>query len=247
MARLRNQAICLRESDWSETSQVVTLLTRDEGLVRGLAKGARREGGSFAGGFEMLSAGEIIWIPRPESQLATLTSWTPTTTWPALRASYPLWLSAMYIAELCRAVMREQDPHPEIHDRLLAMLAAFDPFDDPLAEVLRTQWVVLCAIGHRLELDRDVLGDAPLRASDVVSFLPTKGGFSTTPPAHEIAYGVRRTTLEALRMLDCGGEIPASREVLGRACALLQEAFRHILGTEVRTWKGFSDRLVRRA
>jgi len=187
----------------------------------------------------MLSAGELLWIPRPESRLATLTNWTPTTTWPVLRASYPLWLAAMYAAELCGAVMREQDPHPEIHDRLVAMFDAFEPTSDPLTEVLRTQWIILCEIGHRLELERDVMGDTPLKASSVVSFLPARGGFSTTPPACEMAFGVRWTTLDALRMLDRGGSPHVPRDVLRRASALLQEAIRQMLGFDLRTWEGF--------
>ena len=194
----------------------------------------------------MLSAGEVLWIPRPESRLATLTNWTPQKTWPALRTSYPLWLAAMYVAELCGAVMREQDPHPEIYHRLVDMLEALEPGKDPLTEVLRTQWVALCSIGHRLELDRDVLGDAPLETAPVVSFLPGKGGFTNTPPAREVAFGVRWTTVETLRRLDGEELSPVSREVLGRACALVQEAFRSILGTELRTWQEFSDRILHR-
>ncbi len=245
MSRLRDQAVCLRESDWSETSQVVTLLTREHGLVRGLAKGARRTGANFGGGFEMLSAGELIWIPRPHARLATLTSWTPAVTWPALRSSYPHWLGAMYAAELCGAVMREQDPHPEVFIRFLDMLDACAPGDEPLPEVLRTQWVVLCTIGHRLELDRDIITDTPLASSRVVSFLPAKGGFTTREPAAgELTFGVRGTTLDALRAVD-RGDVPSSgHEVLGRACALLHEAIRQILGHDLRAWKAFRARVV---
>ncbi len=193
----------------------------------------------------MLSAGEVLWIPRPESRLATLTSWTPRKTWPALRTSYPRWLAAMYVAELCGAVMREQDPHPEIYHRLVDMLDAIDAPADPMTEVLRTQWVVLCAMGHRLELDEDVMTHTPLRPSQVVSFLPAKGGFTTAPPDHEIAFGVRRSTLDALRILNRGEPLPPAREILGRASGLLHEAIRSILGFDLRSWEGYYAWAVR--
>ena len=40
--RLTDNAICIRDLDWSESSQVVVLLTEAHGKVRGLAKGSRR-------------------------------------------------------------------------------------------------------------------------------------------------------------------------------------------------------------
>ncbi|HAC09503.1 MAG TPA: DNA repair protein RecO, partial [Phycisphaerales bacterium] len=53
MPTIRDEAVCVRHWDFSETSQTVSLFLRDHGLVRGLAKGARRERGSFSGGFDL--------------------------------------------------------------------------------------------------------------------------------------------------------------------------------------------------
>ncbi|MBM4027044.1 MAG: DNA repair protein RecO, partial [Planctomycetes bacterium] len=38
----KDQAICLRTVDYSETSQVVTLFARQAGKVRAIAKGSKR-------------------------------------------------------------------------------------------------------------------------------------------------------------------------------------------------------------
>ena len=43
MASVKDIAICVRHWDWSETSQTVSILCREHGLVRAVVKGARRE------------------------------------------------------------------------------------------------------------------------------------------------------------------------------------------------------------
>ena len=56
MSRFKDQAVCIRMIDWSETSQIVALLTREHGVLRGLAKGSKRMSPSaisrFSGGIE---------------------------------------------------------------------------------------------------------------------------------------------------------------------------------------------------
>ena len=55
MPAQHDQAICIRHWDYSETSQTVGLFGRTLGCFRGLAKGARRERGSFSGGLDLLT------------------------------------------------------------------------------------------------------------------------------------------------------------------------------------------------
>ncbi|MEO1235807.1 MAG: recombination protein O N-terminal domain-containing protein, partial [Planctomycetota bacterium] len=74
MPRFKDQAICIRDVDWSETSQVVVLLTETRGKVRGWAKGSRRQSPSsiqrFSGGIELLTAGQVVATTRPSTELA---------------------------------------------------------------------------------------------------------------------------------------------------------------------------------
>ncbi|MEY3021187.1 MAG: hypothetical protein RIS86_383, partial [Planctomycetota bacterium] len=76
MPNLVDQAICIRQWDWSETSQTVSLFCRAHGVLRGLAKGARRERGSFSGGIDLLARGEVVAVTKPDRELQTLTAWT---------------------------------------------------------------------------------------------------------------------------------------------------------------------------
>jgi len=47
MAAEKAQALVLRTTDWSETSRIATLWTREFGKVRVLAKGGRRLKSNF--------------------------------------------------------------------------------------------------------------------------------------------------------------------------------------------------------
>ena len=44
MPTITDNAICIRRWDYSETSQTVSLLLRNHGVIRGLVKGAKRPG-----------------------------------------------------------------------------------------------------------------------------------------------------------------------------------------------------------
>ena len=66
-------AICLRKTDFSETSQVVTFFTRDAGKLGAMAKGARRKKSSFDGAIELFTYGEIVYSQKESAKMATLT------------------------------------------------------------------------------------------------------------------------------------------------------------------------------
>ena len=85
MAAQHDQALCIRQWDFSETSQTVSLFGRTLGCLRGLAKGSRRERGSFSGGIDVLTRGEVGVILKRDRELATLTEWDTQETFPRLR------------------------------------------------------------------------------------------------------------------------------------------------------------------
>ena len=72
MPIIADTAICIRCWDFSETSQTVSLFTREHGVVRGLAKGAKREKGGFSGGLDVLTRGEMIASVKPGRDLAAI-------------------------------------------------------------------------------------------------------------------------------------------------------------------------------
>src|SRR5690606_40070296 len=83
MPTITDNAVCIRRWDFSETSQTVSLFTREHGILRGIAKGAKREKGNFSGGLDILTRGEVVAILKPGRELATLTAWQLQEIYPA--------------------------------------------------------------------------------------------------------------------------------------------------------------------
>lgn len=130
MPIVRDQAVCLRVTPFSETSQVVTLFTREHGRLRLLAKGATRRTkagkGKFDGGLDLLDAGDAMFTHNPERDLSLLTEWKLTDGHRELRRDLrAMWLG-QYCGELVDRLIEEHDPHPKLYDgfeRLLTRLA----------------------------------------------------------------------------------------------------------------------------
>ena len=73
---VKDIGICLARRDYSETSQIATIFTRDNGKLRGIAKGVRRVKSKFSGGIELLAQGQIIFsLGQGRPGLLNLAEW----------------------------------------------------------------------------------------------------------------------------------------------------------------------------
>lgn len=244
MPRFRDEAVCLRSIEWSETSQIVVLLTRERGKVRGLAKGSKRLSPSsiarFSGGVELLQRGEVLATTKATAELANVTEWDLADDHHHLRRSLRALRFAMYAADACDAVLPELDSHPASYEalvKLLRDLASPNGFD---AALLRFQWVLLVDGGFKPEVQRDVHSQQAIdlgntRADDV-AFDSVQGGLTRRQGPGP--WKMRRSTAVVLQELDArGGSLPdaASPDAMQRANRLLCSFLRELLGRELPT------------
>src|ERR1700729_4343182 len=79
MPLVHDRCICLRKTEYSETSQILTLFSREHGMLRVIAKGAHRgtkAGASkFDGGLDLLDVGDGVFIHMRARDLPPLTGW----------------------------------------------------------------------------------------------------------------------------------------------------------------------------
>ena len=123
MNKVKDEAICTRHQNYSESSQIVTLFARASGKVRAIAKGSRRPKGRFGGGIDVLCAGSIIFTPpRGESALATLIEYELTESFPLLRRELLALNCGQYAAELVGQFTADLDPHEDLYDILTCTL-----------------------------------------------------------------------------------------------------------------------------
>ena len=121
---VKDVGICLARGEYSETSQIATIFSREHGKVRGIAKGARRSKSKFGGGIELLSRGQVVYSqPRTGAGLITLTEWTIQENYQQLRGSLRQLYRGYYLAELADLFTEELDPHQRLFDLLDGALA----------------------------------------------------------------------------------------------------------------------------
>jgi DNA repair protein RecO (recombination protein O) len=238
---LIDMAVCVRQWDWSETSQTVSLFSREHGLIRAVAKGSRRADARFSGGLEVPTAGEMVAIVKTGPVLGTLTGWDLRETFPAMRRSLSAFYAGMYGVDLAHHALQERDPHPALFDALLALLRTLGgpagSAGDRLA-ALRFQWAALEETGYRPELDLDVLKGAPLADSRLYVFSPSLGGFTASGNAGDEAraWRVRAETVRVLRAISqdrAGNSAPPPEEGVLRAGRLFAAYLREILGRDL--------------
>jgi DNA repair protein RecO (recombination protein O) len=122
MSTLKATTIVVRTSDWSETSRIATLWSREFGRVRALAKGGRRLKSNFDSALELLTICSIVFIHKPAGGLDLLTEARAEERFPKLRTDLAALNSGYYIAELLSDLTQDQDPHPALFDAAIATL-----------------------------------------------------------------------------------------------------------------------------
>jgi len=157
MPPLQTTGICLRQWPFSETSQTVSLLTLDHGLVRGLAKGAHRVPGSFGGGFEPLTMGTLVFFHKAGRELETISEWQESKSWRTPRRNAPANRAALAMVDLAEKLNRgaEADQHAfwALHNGLESMDMGVLP-DEALC---RTLWCLLQSAGFGPFVDESVV------------------------------------------------------------------------------------------
>src|SRR5207253_4640052 len=92
MSAEKATALVLRTTDWSETSRIATLWTREFGKVRVLAKGGRRLKSNFESALDLLTVCTIVLLRKSSGSLDLLTEARVVKRFPQLRTD----LAALY-------------------------------------------------------------------------------------------------------------------------------------------------------
>jgi DNA repair protein RecO (recombination protein O) len=179
MPLVSDRCICLRKLDYSETSQILMLISRDCGIIRVIAKGAHRKtkaGASrFDGGIDLLDVGQGVFSADTSRELGLLTDWKLEDGHLNLRQSLRALYLGLYAAELISLLFQEHDPHPEVFDQLQNVL---QDLATPRLEqsFLAFQLDLLREAGFMPELTNCVNCAEPVVDRNGIFFAPSRGG-----------------------------------------------------------------------
>src|SRR5215470_2327122 len=131
MAAEKALGLVIRTADWSETSRIATLWTRELGKVRVLAKGGRRLKSNFEVALDLLTHCSIVFLRKSSGSLDLLTEAQVVRRFPRLRGDLTALYAAYYVAELLADWTEEYDPHPALFDAAVATLETLGAPDGP--------------------------------------------------------------------------------------------------------------------
>jgi DNA repair protein RecO (recombination protein O) len=247
MSAEKAQALVLRTVEFSETSLVATLFTREFGKVRGLAKGARRLKGPFDNALDLLAACRIVFLRKSSGGLDLFTEARLERRFrPAGRSLASLY-AAYYVGELLELLTDEHDPHPELFDAATEALAGLS-LGEPIApRLLRFELTGLGWLGHLPSLEQCVECGRPVEAGARVAFSLQAGGVlcARCRPGKKQVVSVSSGVLKAMaRFADSGSDlwrrVELDQRTRGELRAVLNHYLASLLGRQPRmhAWLG---------
>ena len=121
-----SSGIIIRLTKLTETSLIVHWCTEEHGLIKTVAKGARRPKSGFAGKLDLFFQAEIIWVRSRKSELHTLREVAVSDYRESLRKKYTDTMLASYFGELIAAVVEPDHPIEELYGLLYRGLGYLD-------------------------------------------------------------------------------------------------------------------------
>lgn len=112
----------IRRTALTETSLIVTWCTAEHGLVKTVAKGARRPKSPFVGKLDLFFEAEFEVHRSKKSELHVLRDLALTNPRLGLRDSYLQTLAATYFAQLLDLVAEPEAPMTQLHDLIFRAL-----------------------------------------------------------------------------------------------------------------------------
>lgn len=194
----RASAVVLRHTDWGEADRLLTLYTRDQGIVRALAKGARKVTSRKAGHLQpfthitvQLAKGRDLLIV---TQVETVNAFLPLHD-DLVKTGY-----AAYVVELLlRFSYEEEGADPSIFRLLVDTLDRIEKEEDAWMATRYYEVRLLDAVGFRPQLFECVNCGREIMAED--QFFSFISGGVICPRCGEGIPNLTKISLEALKYL----------------------------------------------
>lgn len=236
----KSDAIVLRTVDFSETSCVVTLFTRDFGKIGALAKGARRRKSPFEAALDVLSICRIVFIHKSSDILDLLTEAKLERRFRAAQTDLSRLYAGYYVVELLAALTDNGDPYQELYDLAVQTIETIDSDQPFLAELLRFELRTLSILGHQPSLHDCVNCGRPIdNTKGSVSFGLIAGGVlcESCRAGNRSVIRISQHGLDDLRYLANKKDASTRRDIsktLGEITAVVRQFVVNLLGYQPR-------------
>lgn len=178
------EAIVIRLTRLTETSLIVHWFTEAHGLLKTVAKGAKRPNGKFSGQIDLFFGGEITFARAKRGELHSLREIAIRQWREGLRRDYSTTLLAAYCCQLLESAVEPEHAEPALHDLLRRALDHLDANPPSLRALIHyeTELARLLGVSHHSNAAeqslRDALGMLPASRRELVERLTAREDFS---------------------------------------------------------------------
>jgi DNA repair protein RecO (recombination protein O) len=130
MPLIETEAIVLRTHRLGEADKIASLLTRQLGRIRAVAKGALSRRGRFGAALEPLSYIRVWVYDRENRDLQRVGSAEIVESFFEMQRDYRVQLAAQYLAEVSERFLPDREVNERVFRLLLAVLRAFKRFGE---------------------------------------------------------------------------------------------------------------------
>ncbi|BCY16921.1 MAG: DNA repair protein RecO [Chloroflexi bacterium] len=194
---LKTEAVVLRHNDMGEADRLLTLFSRDAGIIRAVAKGTRRIHSKKAGHLEpftrvslMLARTHDLWLV---TQAVAIDLFLP------LRDDLVLTGEAAYVLELVDRFSYEEGENRNLYNLLVETLERLSRGDPVFTAVHYFELHMLDYVGFRPQLFNCVHCHEEIKPQDQY-FSAAQGG-AVCPKCGELVADARPITMDALKYL----------------------------------------------
>lgn len=133
---IRTEAVVLRRMDYGETSQIVTVFTREKGKIAVLAKGARLPKSRFGSSLQPMSYSQVVFYYKPTRQLQTLSESSHVYAFHGIGRQLEKLALGQRIMELVAALLQDEEQNPMVFNLLVQTLDALNQAEERVGNVL---------------------------------------------------------------------------------------------------------------
>jgi DNA repair protein RecO (recombination protein O) len=199
MSRIQLEpAYVLHSRSFRETSLIVEALTRANGRVAVVARGARSARSRWRNLLQPFRPLLLSWTQK--SDLGTLTAADQVAAPPALRGQ--ALYCGLYMNELLMRLLHRGDPHSEVFERYRHTLTelAGDAPPQPLLRIFEKH--LLEAIGYAMQLEREFDSGVEIKAERWYEYQPGRGAVPVSGPGKGRVSGAALLGLNAESLRD---------------------------------------------
>ncbi len=144
-------AISLRYYDLGESDKIFVLFSKEQGIVKAVAKGIKKTKSKFSGFLDLLNVNQLII--RESKNMGTITQCESIKVFPKLRLDYDKLIYSLFLGELITLFIHEGEISEDIFDLLIDTLNLIQNSENTLLYTIWFEIQFLTLLGYQSNLE----------------------------------------------------------------------------------------------